>query len=66
MLCLLLETVLQAIDHFKICFLRAHFSWLEKPRNHMGRDLDTEFNALLAKGGTSKKRPLPHLHKDLT
>jgi hypothetical protein len=97
--------------------LGATFSWLEKPRNRMGRDLDcrtdvlmgihrfrrahplhtfelrnadaplrlprhpkrgsfkttvTTFsvswwsvirNASLAKGGTSKKRPSPHLHK---
>jgi hypothetical protein len=35
----LLENVLQTIDHLEIC-LGAPFSWLEKPRNRMGRDLD--------------------------
>jgi hypothetical protein len=36
----LLENVLQTVDHFEISCLRAPFSWLEKPRNRMGRDLD--------------------------
>jgi hypothetical protein len=36
----LLENVLQTVDHFDISCLRAPFSWLEKPRNHMGQDLD--------------------------
>jgi hypothetical protein len=35
----LLENVLQTIDHFEISCLGAPFSWLEKPRNRMGRDL---------------------------
>jgi len=37
---LLLENVLQTVDHFEIPCLGAPFSWLEKPRNRMGRDLD--------------------------
>jgi hypothetical protein len=32
----LLKNVLQAVDHFEIFCLGAPFSWLEKPRNHMG------------------------------
>jgi hypothetical protein len=32
----LLKNVLQTVDHFEISFLRAPFSWLEKPRNLMG------------------------------
>jgi hypothetical protein len=36
----LLENVLQTVDHFEISYLRAPFSWLEKSRNLMGRDLD--------------------------
>jgi hypothetical protein len=32
----LLKNVLQTIDHFKISCLGVPFSWLEKPRNHMG------------------------------
>jgi hypothetical protein len=35
----LLENVLQTVDHFDISCLGAPFSWLEKPRNLMGRDL---------------------------
>jgi hypothetical protein len=37
----LLENVLQTVDHFEISCIGAHFSWLEIPRNLMGRDLDT-------------------------
>jgi hypothetical protein len=36
----LLENMLQTVDLFKISCLRAPFSWLEKPRNHMGQDLN--------------------------
>jgi len=36
----LLENMLQTIDHFEISCLRAPFSWLEKPRNCMGQDLN--------------------------
>jgi hypothetical protein len=36
---LLLENVLQTVDYFQISCLGAPFSWLEKPRNRMGRDL---------------------------
>jgi hypothetical protein len=37
----LLQNMLQTVDHFEIsCLLRAPFSWSEKPRNRMGRDLD--------------------------
>jgi len=35
----LLENMLQTADHFKIC-LGAPFSWLEKPRNCMGQDVN--------------------------
>jgi hypothetical protein len=36
----LLENVMQIVDHFEISFVGAPFSWLEKPRNRMRRDLD--------------------------
>jgi hypothetical protein len=36
----LLENVLQTVDHFKISFLGAPFSWMEKPRNRMGLDVN--------------------------
>jgi hypothetical protein len=35
-----LVKVLQTVDHLEISCLGAHFSWLEKPRNRMGRDLN--------------------------
>jgi hypothetical protein len=43
----LLENVLQTIDHFKTACLGAPFSWLEKPRNHMGRNLDCMVDVLM-------------------
>jgi hypothetical protein len=36
----LLENVLQTVDHFEIFCLGALFSWLEKPENLIGRDLN--------------------------
>jgi hypothetical protein len=36
----LLENVLQTFGHFKISCVGASFSWLEKPRNRMGRDMN--------------------------
>jgi hypothetical protein len=39
--------VLQTVDHFEICCLGAPFSWLEKPRNRMGRDLDCNVEVLM-------------------
>jgi hypothetical protein len=43
----LLENVLQTGDHFEISCLGAPFSSLEKPRNHMGRDLDCMADVLM-------------------
>jgi hypothetical protein len=43
----LLKNVLQTVDHFKISYLRAPFSLLEKPRNHMGWDLDCMADVLI-------------------
>jgi hypothetical protein len=36
----LLENVLKTVAHFEISCLGTPFSWLEKPRNLMGRDLN--------------------------
>jgi hypothetical protein len=36
----LLKNVLQTVDYFRISCPGAPFSWLEKPRNSMGRDLN--------------------------
>jgi hypothetical protein len=35
------------LDHFEISCLGAPFSWLEKPRNRMGRDLDYMADVLM-------------------
>jgi hypothetical protein len=43
----LLENVLQTVDDFGISCLGAPFSWLEKPRNRMGRDLDCMTDVLM-------------------
>jgi hypothetical protein len=43
----LLENVLQTVDHFEISCLGAAFSWLEKPRNRMGRDVDCMEDVLM-------------------
>jgi hypothetical protein len=43
----LLENVLQTVDHFEISCLGAPFSWLEKPRYRMGRDLDCMADVLM-------------------
>jgi hypothetical protein len=47
MLCPLLKNVLQTVDHFEISCLGAPFSWLEKPRNCMGQDLDCMVDVLV-------------------
>jgi hypothetical protein len=36
----LLENVLQTVDHFEISSFGDPFSWLEKPRNLMGGDMN--------------------------
>jgi hypothetical protein len=55
----LLENVLQTVDHFEISCLGAPFSWLEKPRNRMGRDLNSILCSAWKKliGGTPLEHP---------
>jgi hypothetical protein len=43
----LLENVLQTVHHFEISCLGAPISWMEKPRNLMGRDLDCMADVLM-------------------
>jgi hypothetical protein len=43
----LLENVLQTVDHIEMSCLEAPFSWLEKPTNRMGRDLDCMVDVLM-------------------
>jgi hypothetical protein len=53
----LLENVLQTVDHFEISCLGAPFSWLEKPRNRMGRDLDCMTDVLMGFHGSTFSQP---------
>jgi hypothetical protein len=39
-----LENLLQTVNHFALSSLGAPSSWLEKPRNRMGRDLDCTYD----------------------
>jgi hypothetical protein len=41
------KIVLQTVDQFEISYLGAPFSWLEKPRNRMGRDPDCMADVLM-------------------
>jgi hypothetical protein len=55
----LLQNVRQTVDHFEISCLGTPFSWLEKPRNHMGRDLNWLLCSVWKKwmGGTPLEHP---------
>jgi hypothetical protein len=55
----LLENALQTVDHFEISCLGAPFSWFEKPRNRMGRDLNWILCSAGRKliGGTTLEHP---------
>jgi hypothetical protein len=55
----LLENVLQPVDHFEISCLRAPISWLEKPRNRMGWDLDYMADVLIGFHLFRWAHPLP-------
>jgi hypothetical protein len=43
----ILENVLQTVNHFEISCLGASFSWLEKPKNRMGRGLNCMADVLM-------------------
>jgi hypothetical protein len=62
----LLENVLQTVDHFEISYLGAPFSWLEKPRNRMGRDLDCMADVLLGFYGSTFSKPNTKFNSDLS
>jgi hypothetical protein len=61
----LLENVLQTIDHFEISCLRAPFSWLEKPRNCMGQDLDCMADVLMGFHQSTFSKPNTEFISDL-
>jgi hypothetical protein len=62
----LLGNVLQTVDHFEISCLGAHFSWSEKPRNRMGRDLDCMADVLMGFHPSTFSQPNKEFHSDLT
>jgi hypothetical protein len=61
----LLENVLQTVDHLEIYCLRAYFSWLEKPINRMGRDLDSMADVLMGFYGSVFSKPSKKFNSDL-
>jgi hypothetical protein len=63
---LLLKNVLQTIDHFEISHLRAPFSWLEKPRNRIGQDLDCMVDVLMGFHQSTFSKPNTEFNSDLT
>jgi hypothetical protein len=58
----LLEYVLQIVDHFEISCLGAPFSWLEKLRNLMGRDLDCMADVLMGFHRSTFSKPNTEFH----
>jgi hypothetical protein len=62
----LLKNVLQTIGHFEISCLEAPFSWLEKPRNHMGWDLDYMVYVLMGFHWSTFSKPKTEFNSDLT
>jgi hypothetical protein len=61
----LLENVLQTVDNFEISCLEAPFSWLEKPRNRMGRDLDCMVDVLIGSHRSTFSKPNTEFNSDL-
>jgi hypothetical protein len=53
----LLENVLQTVNQFEISCLGAPFSWLEKHRNRVGRDLDCMADDLMEFHRSSFSKP---------
>jgi hypothetical protein len=62
-----LVNVLQTVDHLEIsCLLGAPFSWLEKPRNRMGPDLDCMADVLMGFHRNTFSKPNTEFNSDLT
>jgi hypothetical protein len=61
----LLENVLQTVDNLEISCLRAPFSWLEKPTNRMGRDLDCMACVLMGFHRSTFSKPNTEFNSDL-
>jgi hypothetical protein len=61
----LLENVLQSVNNFEISCLGAPFSWLEKSRNRIGRDLDRMVDVLMEFHGSTFSKPNTEFNSDL-
>jgi hypothetical protein len=61
----LLENVLQTVNRFEISCLGAPFSWFEKPRNRLGRDLDCMADVLMGFHRTTFSKPNTEFNSDL-
>jgi hypothetical protein len=61
----LLENMLRTVDHFEISCLEAPFSWLEKPRNRMGRDLNCMADVLMGVHRSTFSDPNTEFNSDL-
>jgi hypothetical protein len=61
----LLENVLQIVDHLEISCLGAPFSWLEKPRNRTGRDMDCMEDVLMGFHRSTFSKPNTEFNTDL-
>jgi len=57
--------VLQTVDHFEISCLGAPFSWLEKPRNRMGRDLNCMADVLMGFHRSTFSNPNTEFNSDI-
>jgi hypothetical protein len=57
--------VLHTTDHLEISCLEAPFSWLEKPRNRMGRDLDCMADVLMGFHRSNVSKTNTELSSDL-
>jgi hypothetical protein len=62
----LLKIVLQTIDYFEISCIGASFSWLKKPRNHMGRDLDCMADVLIGFHQSTFSKPNTGCNSDIS
>jgi hypothetical protein len=61
----LLENVLQTVDLFEISYLGTPFSWLQKPRNRMGRDPDCMADVLMGFHRSTFSKPNTKFNSDL-
>jgi hypothetical protein len=61
----LLANVLQTVGHFEISCLGVSFSWLERPRNLMGRDLDCMADVLMGFHASTFSKPNTEFNSDL-